>query len=339
VAGHRKPEKSPDLYPQWVEEVKRASLRVGPAVLKTPLLESATLNDMLGFRLLVKIESLQRTGSFKFRGALNKLLYLRETRLPAQVLTWSSGNHGAALAEAARLLGIKATVIVPPWIPALKVNNIQSRGAAVVFAPTAHHIVEFGVALAAKLDAVVVSAYDDVQVIAGQSTLVSDVLADVDRLAGNVRPDTVIVPCGGGSLAAGAGLALRGMPNVSIWGAEPVAAADTNASVAIGRRVAADSARATICDALRNSRPGELAFGLIKNSLSRIILIEDCEVQSAMRIIFEQFRIVAEPSGAIAVAAAIREAVSLGGTTTVAIVSGGNVSAAGFCEAMRDGGE
>ncbi|MEX3959270.1 threonine/serine dehydratase [Trinickia sp. EG282A] len=310
--------------------MESARARVGRVAVQTPLLESRDLSSALGFKLLVKAESLQTTGSFKFRGVANRILRGAETEHAKEFLTWSSGNHGAALAEVCRLVGSHATVVVPPWIPAEKAANIEARGGAVVRAPKHENIPEFSMELASKIGASVVSAYDDIDVIAGQSTAISEAIMQLKRRKDSFDADAVIVPCGSGSLAAGAALVLSETPSIRLIGAEPVNAADTKASLEVGRPIPGPSAGATICDALRNSKPGGMAFGLLKDVVSKIVLVEDREVEAAMRLIFEKFKLVTEPSGAIAIAAALNESRMLRGLVVIALITGGNIGALSF---------
>ncbi len=308
--------------------------RIAPFIQPTPTLKSDHLNDFLKCNLFVKAECLQRTGSFKIRGALNKTLLSNASSPSHHFVTWSSGNHGAAVAEVARLLGVPATVVVPPWIPQAKIDNIVSRGAGVLFASAGENITELGNTVARELDAVVIPAYDDISVIEGQATVTLELLSQFSDHNGGTDPDVLLYPCGGGSLIAGASLALGHSP-IELIGVEPKSAADTKISLSENKVCEDPNASATICDALRNPRPGALTFELMKQSVHEVMLVSDAEVEAAMKVLFEQFKLVTEPGGAIAVAAVLSKPQRFRDKDVVAVVSGGNVSPTTFFNAIK----
>ncbi|ODP32956.1 threonine/serine dehydratase [Pandoraea sp. ISTKB] len=311
-----------------------ASKRISPFVVATPILRSDHLNKQLGFNLHVKAECLQRTGSFKIRGALNKVLQCYRDSKPGHLLTWSSGNHGAALAEVARMLNVPATVVVPPWIPRAKVDNIRIRGGDVVFSKPDDDIPALGRALAHDLKAMVIPAYDDVSVIEGQATVTLEVLSQFAEYSEGTSPDALLCPCGGGSLLAGARLAVD-QHKTRLFGVEPQNAADTKISLIENRICKDPDASATICDALRNPHPGTMTFELMKDAVQDILLVDDESVEAAMRLLFEHFKLVTEPAGAITVAAALSKSQRFHGLNVVAVVSGGNVSVETFANAIQ----
>ncbi|AKM33134.3 hypothetical protein AB870_22890 [Pandoraea faecigallinarum] len=308
--------------------------RISPFIQSTPILKSEKLNEFLKCNLLIKAECLQRTGSFKIRGALNKILLSAHEASPKHLVTWSSGNHGTALAEVARMLKIPATVVVPPWIPSEKIHNILSRGADVLSAADGQDIAKLGHEIARDLGALVIPAYDDIAVIEGQATVTREMLSQFSALQPGMTPDAFLYPCGGGSLIAGAALATVDL-DIPIIGVEPEAAADIKISLSKNRICKDPKARATICDALRNPRPGKVTFELMKNAVSDILLVDDKRVQTAMGMLFEHLKLVAEPGGAIAVAAVVANPHKFEGKNIVAVVSGGNVSPDTFVSALR----
>ncbi|VVE75332.1 threonine ammonia-lyase [Pandoraea sputorum] len=317
-----------------VDRLETASARISSFIQTTPLLKSDYLNDRLQCNLFIKAENLQRTGSFKIRGALNKTLASTSDESASHLLTWSSGNHGAALAEVAQDLGIPASVVVPPWIPQVKVDNILSRGASVYTASDTQDVVEMGKSLAARLGAVVIPAYDDISVIDGQATVTLELLSQFSETNNGSAPDALIYPCGGGSLIAGAALVVGHSP-IALLGAEPTAAADTKRSLLAGEPCEAPDVGITICDALRNRRPGALTFDLMRQSVRDVLLVDDACVEAAMRVLFRHFKLVTEPGGAIAFAAVLSEIRSFRDKSVVAVISGGNVSHEQFAKVIQ----
>lgn len=309
--------------------------RISPFIELTPLLKSEQLNDLLQCNLFVKAECLQRTGSFKIRGVWNKVILAIKNSLPSHLVTWSSGNHGAALAEVGRYLGIPATVVVPPWIPDIKIDNIRARKGNVRVASANENIASLGNRIALELNAMLIHAYDDAAVIEGQATVTSELLSQFAIRNNGAAPDVILYPCGGGSLIAGAALTVGQCSPIALMGVEPMSAADTKISLSKDEVCEDPNARATICDALRNSRPGSLTFEIMKQSVRDVLLVSDSEVEVAMRMLFEHFKLVAEPGGAIALAAVLSNPQRFRGMNVTAIVSGGNVSPAVYLSAMQ----
>ncbi|VVE54563.1 serine dehydratase [Pandoraea pneumonica] len=326
---------SPSVVEHTRYRINSAYETIQPYIVRTPLLSSRRLNDQLRCSLFVKAECLQHTGSFKFRGALNKILSVTRRAFSPHLLTWSSGNHGAAVAEVARLLGIPATIVAPPWIPEAKKNNIRCRGAKLHVAGSVIDIASFGTEMAADLGATVIPAYDDPFVIEGQASVTLEVLKQFEAQCGRAVPDVIVLPCGGGSLAAGAALAVEDEPNIRLIAAEPSSAADTKISLAAGRPCKDPNAGPTICDALRNPLPGAETFEIMKRSVRDVHVLDDKAVLDSMRVLFEHFRLVSEPAGAIALAAVLSNFESLEGQNVVVVVSGGNVSRTTFYDAIR----
>jgi len=301
--------------------VAAAAARIAPAVTRTPLLAL----DWEGRRLWVKAECLQRGGSFKLRGATNRLMLLDAAGRARGVVAFSSGNHGRGVALAARALGIAATVVMPRDAPAVKVEGTRDAGADIVFFERATESrEEIAARLAAERGATLVPSFDDVDVIEGQGSVGIEI---AEQLGG--VPPLVIVPCGGGGLSGGIALALPGSRIVAV---EPAGWDDMARSLAGGAIVpVAEPAPPTRCDALQTKRVSALTFGALRDAGARGLAVDEAEVEAAMRFAFRRLRIVAEPGGAVALAALIAGKVDAP-EGSVVVVSGGNVDPLVYAE-------
>jgi threo-3-hydroxy-L-aspartate ammonia-lyase len=299
---------------------------------RTPLLTSATLDAECGVAAFLKAESFQRSGSFKFRGAYNRLSQLSAAERERGVVAYSSGNHGGAVALAARLLGIPAVVVVPATGSPAKLAAIEGYGATLRrYDPETERREEVAAGIASDRGLTIVRPFDDYGVMAGQGTVgleIAEDLPDVDR---------VLAPVGGGGLIAGVATAVRGLrPSVTVIGVEPAAAADTRDSLRAGRLVNIGEP-GTIADGLRASQPGDLTFPINASMLADVVTVPEQAIVGAMRFAFTRLKIVLEPSGAVALAALRTGAVPAGGRTAV-VLSGGNTDPADFAAlvARRD---
>ena len=319
-----------------VADVQQAAARIAPVVVRTPLLESPLLNDRLGGRLLVKAEALQKTGSFKFRGAYNTVRQIADSGGRA-VVAYSSGNHAQGVAAAARLCGIEATIVMPSDAPAIKLANTRAWGADVVpYARGREDRAAIGARVAAEKDATLVPPYDDPRVIAGQGTVGLEIIQQCADLG--VVPDAVLVCCGGGGLTAGTALAIQdAWPSVAVYAVEPTAHDDHVRSLAAGHPVGPSAQAPTICDALVPPMPGDVTFAVNKRLLSGALTVDDDVVLGTMATAFETLKLVMEPGGAVATAAALSGACPIAGRTVVAVNSGGNVDADIFARALTRG--
>jgi threo-3-hydroxy-L-aspartate ammonia-lyase len=289
------------------------------------VLSSSTLDERVGARVLLKAEPFQRTGSFKFRGAYNKISSLSDRERARGVVAFSSGNHGQAVALAARLHGSSATIVMPKDAPALKLDATRGYGAEVV---TYDRYTEdreaIGNRLAEERGLTVVRPFDDSLVMAGQGTAALELLEEAGGL------DLFLAPVGGGGLIAGCATAVA--PGARVVGVEPEAGDDTRRSLAAGERVQIPVPD-TIADALQITKPGELTFEVNSRLLDRVVTVSDAELIEAMRFLFERLKLVVEPGGASGVAALLAGKVEATGTVGV-VVSGGNVGAARFAELL-----
>jgi len=315
-------------------DVEAAARRLAGIVRRTPLLAGTPLDDSTGARLLFKVEALQRTGSFKIRGAYNRLVQLDAARRRSGVVAFSSGNHAQGVAAAARMLGIPATIVMPSNAPAIKLENTRALGAEVVlydrFTEDREQIAR---RIVAERDATLVPAYDDPHVVAGQGTVGLELMQQAVELG--LQPDLVLVPTSGGGLTAGTAIAVRALaPAAVVYGVEPEAFDDTRRSLAAGSLLRNPPEARSICDALQSSPPGRLTFAINRELLAGILTVSDAEVESAMAQAFRTLKLVVEPGGAVALAAALAGKVPLAGRTAAIVLSGGNVDATTFAAAL-----
>jgi threonine dehydratase len=307
-----------------LEDIRAAAARLAGVAHRTPVLTSATLDAECGGAVFLKAESFQRGGSFKFRGAYNRLSQLPAAERERGVVAYSSGNHGGAVALAARLLGITAVIVVPSTGSAAKLAAIEGYGAELRrYDPATEQREEVAAGLAAERSLTIVRPFDDYAVMAGQGTAGLELAQQVAGL------DRVLAPVGGGGLIAGVATAVRGIqPAAEIIGVEPAAAADTCASLRAGHRVSIDEPQ-TIADGLRARQPGELTFPVNARLLADVVTVPEAAIVEAMRFCFARLKIVVEPSGAVALAALRSRAVPAAGRTGV-VLSGGNIAPADF---------
>ena len=315
-------------------DIEAAAARLAGIARRTPLLADTPLDEALGGRLLFKAECLQRNGAFKFRGAYNRLVQLDARERRAGVVAFSSGNHAQGVAAAARMLGIPATIVMPRDAPAIKLENTRALGAVVVlydrFSEDREAIAR---RMVAERGATLVPAYDDPHVVAGQGTAGLELMQQAAELG--LVPDQVLVPTSGGGLTAGTAIAVRTLaPAAAVYGVEPEAFDDTRRSLAAGTLLRNPPEARSICDALQSSPPGELTFAINRELLAGILTVSDREVEIAMARAFRDLKLVVEPGGAVALAAALAGRIPLAGRTTAIILSGGNVDPATFIAAL-----
>jgi threonine dehydratase len=313
-----------------LDDVQKAASRLAGVAHRTPVLHSHTLDERVGARVLLKAECLQRTGSFKFRGAYNKISSLSHEERARGVAAFSSGNHAQAVALAARLLGASATIVMPEDAPVLKLDATRGYGAEVI---TYDRYTEdreaIGTALAEERGLALVRPFDDPLVMAGQGTAALELLEEAGDL------DLFVAPVGGGGLIAGCATVVA--PDARVWGVEPDDGDDTQRSLAAGEPVQIPVSR-SIADALQVPRPGDMTFAINSRLLEGVATVSDAELIDAMRFLFERMKLVAEPGGAAGVAALLAGKIAVEPAATVGvIVSGGNIGADRFAELLRTG--
>lgn len=319
-------------------DVQAAARRLEGITIRTPLLENERVNRMLGGRLFLKAECLQRTGSFKLRGAYNFLASMSEADRARGVVGWSSGNHAQGLAEAARLLGTKATIVMPADAPALKVANTRASGAEIVlYDRVKDSREEIGQGIAARTGATIVPPYDHPWILTGQGTTGLEI-AEQARALG-ITLDAVAAPCSGGGLATGVALGVKGIsPTTTVHAGEPADFDDLARSLASGTKQKNEKLSGSICDALLAPTPGDITFPLAQQLLGPGLVVSDEEVLDAMEVAFREFKLVLEPGGAVALAAALTGKLPVKGRAVAVVCSGGNVDHATFKRALERAG-
>lgn len=313
-----------------LEDVRAAAERLDGVAHRTPVLRSRTLDQLMGATAFLKAENFQRGGSFKFRGAYNRVSTLPRGQLEAGVAAYSSGNHAQAVALAARLVGTRATILMPTDAPTTKVEATRGYGAEVI--PYDRYLddrVELAGKIAAERGLALVPPYDDAIVMAGQGTAALELLGDAGDL------DLLVIPVGGGGLIAGCGTVARALgPGIRVVGVEPENGDDTKRSLELGERVRLPRVPSTIADGLQLDVPGELTFDVNRRVVDEVVLVSDADIVEAMRFLFERLKVVVEPSGAVAVAALLAGKLEASGKRVGAILSGGNVGAGRFAELL-----
>lgn len=301
--------------------------------MRTPLLRSDSLDAVTGGRVFVKPECLQRTGSFKFRGAYNRLAALSAEERAGGVVAFSSGNHAQGVALAARLLGIRAAIVMPSDAPAVKVQATRAYGAEVIFYD---RLTEKREAIAARLaserGAVLVPSFDDPYIVAGQGTAGLEIAEDLESLG--LQADLTLVCCGGGGLASGIALGVGDVPVIVV---EPAGYDDVTRSLANGTIEPVRDPRPTLCDALQTLVTCPLTFDILKSRGASGVSVSEASVMRAVAFAFSELKLVVEPGGAVALAAALDGTVDLKDRVAVLTLSGGNVDPAVFARCLREG--
>jgi threo-3-hydroxy-L-aspartate ammonia-lyase len=310
-----------------LEDVERAAQRLAGVAHRTPVLTSRTLDQRTGARVHLKAECFQRGGAFKFRGAYNKISSLDEDALRRGVIAYSSGNHAQAVAIAAALLDTHATIVMPEDAPAAKLDATRGYGGEIVlYDRWTESREEIGARLAEERGLELVRPYDDPLVMAGQGTAALELLEDASEL------DLLLVPVSGGGLIAGCATAAKARrPEMRVVGVEPEAGDDTRRSLEAGERIRIGVPR-TIADGLQAPEPGELTFEVNRRLVDEVVTVTDDEIVEAMAFLFDRVKLVAEPSGAVGVAALLSGKLDARGARVGVVLSGGNVGAARFAE-------
>jgi len=306
-------------------EVEAAAGRLNGLALRTPLIESPMLSERCGGRVLLKLETLQHTGSFKFRGAYNRLVQLSPAERKSGVVAFSSGNHAQGVARAAAMLGIHATIIMPSDAPRVKRDATRAFGAEIVeYDRRTENREDIAARIAQKSGAIVVPSFDDRNVIAGQGTIGLELAVQAGELGSAL--DFVLVPCSGGGLSSGIVLALHGSsPRTRVITVEPDGYDGARLSLLNGERIAAEGTRATIADALTSPAPGVLPFGILHTLGARGVAVSDDDLVHAVAFAALRLKLVVEPGGAAALAALLARKFDVAGSTVAVVLSGGNI--------------
>ena len=315
--------------------VQDAARQIAGHAVRTPLIESPALNARVGGRVLLKAETLQVAGAFKFRGAYNRISRLTADELKRGVVAYSSGNHAQAVAAAARMVGTSAIIVMPADSPSVKVEGVRAFGGEVrMYDRYTESREAIGEEIAASRGSVLVRPFDDPFVIEGQGTVGLEMI-DQAKAAG-AHIDQLLCGASGGGLIAGINLSMAALsPHTPVIAVEPKHYNDMQLSIAAGERLTHPPAPGTICDALMTDRPGELTFP-INRRVDRVETVSDAEVAEAVRYAFRVLKLVVEPGGAVSLAAVLAGKARTGGLTTAVVLSGGNVDPGLFAAIIED---
>lgn len=317
-------------------DIEAAAARLAGHAIETPLIESHALNERLGRRVLIKPETLQRVGAFKFRGAYNRLAQLSPQQAQTGVVAYSSGNHAQGVALAARLLGIPALILMPSDAPTVKIEATRGYGAQVqLYDRLTENREALAATVAAERGAVIVPSFDDRDIIAGQGTIGLELVRQA--AARGAELGVVAAPIGGGGLMAGLSTTVKALsPSTAIVGVEPEGFDDTLRSLQKGERINIKPTTRSLCDALESPAPGELTFPILQKTVADIAVVSDAEVAEAMRYAFAVLKLVVEPGGAVGLAALLAGKVKIGTEGAAGLVlSGGNVDPELFAQVLR----
>lgn len=318
-----------------IDMINAAATRLAGKARVTPLLSSPFLDDIAGRRVLLKAECLQHTGSFKFRGGWSAVSALSPEARAKGVFAFSSGNHAQGVALAAREHGISAVILMPADSPVMKIENTKALGAEVItFDRATQDRDALGIELAAERDLTLIKPFDEPQVIAGQGTVGLEIAEQAAELG--VTECEVLVPCGGGGLTSGIALALQERaPDMRVRPVEPVGFDDVTRSLVSGKIERNPSTTGSICDSIITPAPGVIPFPILQKLVGPGIVIPDEDCLRAMAAAFTRLKIVIEPGGAIALAAALYHPDTVKGDSVIAVASGGNVDSAMFAHALE----
>jgi threonine dehydratase len=306
------------------EDVKAAAERIKPHAVRTPLVEAPALNAATGGRVFLKLETLQRTGSFKFRGACNRLAMIPQSQRANGVVAFSSGNHAQGVAAAAKVFGMPAVIVMPSDAPRPKIEGTRAYGATIV---EYDRVKDDREAIAAKLcaerQAVLVKPFDDAGIIAGQGTVGLEIAEDAARFG--IALDEVLTPCSGGGLVSGVALGLKGSGvKARVHSVEPENFDGMKRSLAAGQVVKAPGGELSIADALMSPVPGNIVFELARGLLAPGLSVSDAELRDAMAFAARELKLLVEPGGAAALAAVLAGKIGVRGRTLALVLSGGN---------------
>ena len=305
-------------------DVQAAAARIAPHAIRTPLVESWQLNELTGGRVYLKLEILQRTGSFKFRGACNRLAMIPQSARKKGVVAFSSGNHAQGVAAAAKLFGMPALIVMPSDAPRPKIEGTRAFGAEIV---TYDRVREDREAIAARIcaerGAVLVKPFDQAEIIAGQGTVGLEIAAAARHLG--MTLDEVLVPCSGGGLVSGTALGLKGSGvEARVHSVEPENFDGMKRSLEAGQRVQAPGGKLSIADALMAPIPGAVVFEVAKDLLAPGFAVSDAELERAVVFAARKLKFLVEPGGAAGLAALLAGRIDAGGKTVAVVLSGGN---------------
>ena len=320
-----------------LKDIQDAAERLSSIIVRTPLISSPVLDELTGGRVLLKAENLQRTGSFKIRGAYNLLSQLTPGQAEKGVVAFSSGNHAQAVAAAGTMLGIDTTIVMPEDSPKIKIENTRKLGGTtVLYDRYTEDREEIAKAIVEERGCALVPPYNHEHIVAGQGTAGLEIFEQCQETG--VSPDQVLVSCSGGGLTAGCAIAIKSLsPDTRLYAVEPEDFDDTRRPLQSGELETNDPEARTICDSLMSSPPGEITFEINRQLLTGALTVSDEEVREAIRFAFRNLKLVVEPGGAAALAAILAGKIETRGKVTVAILSGGNTDAETFASIQKGG--
>ena len=318
-----------------LQDIQKAADRLQGIAAKTPLMQSIILSEEFEAKIFIKPENLQRVGAFKFRGAYNRLCQLTDAEKGRGVVAFSSGNHAQGVALAAKILGIKAIIVMPTDAPEMKRDNTLAYGAEVIeYDRETESREEIAQAIADERQAVVVSSFEDFDIITGQGTAGLEIIEQGQEI--DVSFDQFVCPIGGGGLISGCATAIKGLsPNTEIYGVEPEGFDDVKRSLETGSRQRNSAQSGSICDALLSTSPGKNTFPIMQKYLESVFTVSDDEALFAVKYAWEKLKLVVEPGGAVALAALLAGKLDVRGKTICLMLSGGNLDAATFNLALK----
>ena len=318
-----------------IEHIRQAAARLEGIAIRTPLLQNNFLNERLNAQVFIKPECLQHIGAFKFRGAYNRLSQLNEAQRALGVVAFSSGNHAQGVALAARMLGMKATIVMPSDAPALKLEGTKQLGAQVrPYDRKTESREEIAAEIAANTGATLVPAFDDPDIIAGQGTCGLEIMEQL--AAFGKQPNLVLAPCGGGGLMAGVSSAVKALfPDTSVYGVEQENYDDHFLSRQAGKRVKVDGSIPTLCDALMATTPGELTWSINSRTVDDFIVVTEDEIVFAISFAFRFLKLVVEPGGVVPLAALLANKLDVKRATVAIVLSGGNIDSKTFASCLQ----
>ncbi len=319
-------------HPVTLEDIRGAAAALAGVVVRTPVLENADVNALLGGRLLLKAENFQRTGAFKIRGAYNRILNLSPEERARGTVSYSSGNHALGLARAAQMLGSSAIIVMPSDAPSAKIAATRALGAEIVtFDRDTERSADVVAQIQSQTGRIEVPPSAHGQVLAGAGTAALELLEDAGELG------TVLVPCGGGGLTAATAVVMaQASPQTQVFAAEPALFDDTRRSLKAHERLANPVGQRTICDAIMTPIPNDVTFPINLDLLAGGVTASDTDVRAAMRFAFERFKIVTEPGAVVGLAAVLNGQVDIKDRTVATIITGGNIDIARFSALIED---
>ena len=316
--------------------IDEAYKRIKDQVLRTPLITSEYINKTLNAQVYFKLENLQWTGSFKLRGAMNKIMQLNVDQRKNGVVAYSSGNHAQAVAYASNLNGISSIIIMPKNAPLIKINNTKKYGAQVIlYDPLVESREEMAKKISEDQGRTLIKPYEDLDIIAGQGTSGKEIAEELINL--NISPDIYLCCCGGGGLVAGTSTYLKySFPNVKCYSVEPDNFDDTKISLEKNMITPISSKSSSICDAILTKQPGDITFNINKKLLTKGLTVSDEEVKNTIIRLAENLKLVVEPGGAVAASALLNKKIETKDKTIIVMISGGNLDSELFSQIVRE---